>query len=135
MKRKVILSLLMAVAAIGAQAQTKMTIHHSTEKDYEIFLMDKPVVTYEGSNLVVKGVGIDLTFPVYLLEKITFSDSETAVEEISVLKKNDGPSNVYDFNGNLVKTVPVNEPVETSTLPSGTYIVKNNNTSYKISKK
>lgn len=125
----------MAVVSIGAQAQTKIVIHQKTGGDIEVSLSSKPVVTYEGSNLVVTSSGAaTLSYPLSELEKITYSNVATAVEEMTVLSKDAGPSQVYDLNGRLLMTVPANQPVETSALPRGMYIIKNNNNSYKIQK-
>ena len=124
----------MTVAVIGAQAQTKMVIHQKVGEDVEILLSSKPVVTYEESNLVVKSSSATLSYPLSALEKITYSNVATAVEEMAVLNKDAGPSQVYDLNGRLFMTVPANQPVETSALPRGMYIIKSNNISYKIQK-
>lgn len=135
MKRISLLLLLMAFADIGAHAQTKMHIHQKTGGSVEVTLNDKPVVAYEGNELVVKSrSNSTLRFVLNTLEKITYSNVSTLVEDMSILSKNAGPSRIYDINGRLVMTVLEDEAVETMSLPSGIYIIKNNNGSYKIQK-
>lgn len=133
MKRRYLILLLMAVAVIGAKAQTKMILHQKSGGNIEVLLNELPVATYEGTELVITTQTV-AKFPLSNLEKITFQNVATSVEAMKVLCKDGGPSLVYDLNGRLLMTVPAGQPVETSVLPSGMYIIRNNNNSYKIQK-
>ena len=137
MKRKLILLLLTAVAAIGAQAQTKMILHQKSGGDVEIAFSDKPEATYEGEEIVITTTKALFRFPLSNLDSITYDEvgSDDGIESITQLSPDAGPSRVYDINGRLIKTVPAGEPVGFGTLPQGTYIIKNNYSSYKINKK
>lgn len=137
MKRKLIFLLLMAAAAVGAQAQTKMYIHQKSGGNIEIAFADKPEATYEGEEIVITTTKALFRFPLSNLDSITYDEvgSDDGIESITQLSPDAGPSRVYDINGRLIKTVPAGEPVGFGTLPQGTYIIKNNYSSYKINKK
>ena len=53
MKRRFIILLMIAIALIGAQAQTKMILHQKSGGDIEVMLNQKPVAMYEGTELVI----------------------------------------------------------------------------------
>lgn len=129
--------LLMAVVAIGAQAQTKMILHQKTGGDIEIAFSDNPVATFEGNEMVITTAKTILRFSIDNLQDTSFDESGNAdnIESVTLLSPDAGPSRIYDINGRLVKTVPAGEPVSFGTLPQGTYVIKNNNSSYKINKR
>lgn len=137
MKQKLIFLLLMTVTAIGAQAQTKMILHQKSGGDIEIAFSDKPVATFEGENMIITTTKTQFSFPISNLGETTYDESGTTaiIESVTQLSPDAGPSRVYDINGRLLKTVPAGEPVNFGTLPQGTYIIKNNNSSYKINRR
>ena len=128
----------MTVIVIGAQAQTKMVIHQKTGGDIEIAFSDKPVATFEGENMIITTTKTQFSFPISNIGETTYDESggtSAIIESVTQLSPDAGPSRIYDINGRLVKTVPAGEPVSFGTLPQGTYIIKNNNSSYKINRK
>lgn len=135
MIKKTILSLLAVVSFTTANADTKMVIHQKENSAIDVLLKTKPVVTYEGTDLVVTADGATLRYPLSSLEKITFDETTTAIKCMTIISQDAGQSKVYDLNGRLVMTVDEGMSIETSSLPQGMYIVKNNKNSYKIQKK
>ncbi len=139
MKRKLILLLLMAAAAVGAQAQTKMYIHQKSGGDIEILFADKPVATFDGDDMVLTTTKATLRFSLKNLESTSYKEEDNLataiIESVNQLSPDAGPSRVYDINGRLIKTVPAGEPVSFGTLQQGTYVIKNNNSSYKINRR
>lgn len=127
----------MAVAAVGAHAQTKMILHQKNGADIEINFADKPVATFEGNEMVLTTTKTTLRFSVSNLETTTYDDggATAIIESITQLSPDAGPSLIYDAEGRLVRTVPTGQPVSFGSLPQGLYIIKNNNSSYKINRK
>ncbi len=127
----------MAACATGMQAQTKMFIHQKSGGDIEILFADKPVATFDGDEMVLTTTKATLRFSLKNLESTSYKEEDIAtaiIESVNQLSPDAGPSRVYDINGRLVKTVPAGEPVSFGTLPQGTYVIKNNTSSYKINK-
>lgn len=135
MIKKTILSLLAVVSFTTVNADTKMVIHQKESSNIDVLLKTKPIVTYEGTDLVVTADGATLRYPLSSLEKITFDETTTAIKCMTIISQDAGQSKVYDINGRLVMTVDEGMGIETSSLPQGMYIVKNNKNSYKIQKK
>lgn len=136
--KKLLSLLLITPMCIGALAQTKMILHQKAGGDVAILLADKPVATYEGDNLVITTTKTTLSFPVSNIKEATYQEDNAAtaiIESVTQLSPDAGPSRIYDISGRLVKTVPATESLNLGSLPQGTYIIKNNNTSYKINKK
>ena len=137
MKRRFFFLLLMVAASIGAQAQTKMILHQKSGGDIEILFADKPVATFEGENMIITTTKTQFSFPISNIGETTYDegDAVTIIESVTQLSPEAGPSRIYDIDGRFVKTIPAGEPVNFGTLPQGTYIIKNNNSSYKINRK
>lgn len=138
MKQKLFFLFLMAVATIGAKAQTKLILHQKSGGDIEIAFSDKPVATFEGENMILTTSKTQFSFPLSNLGETTYEEDNIAtaiIESVTPLSPDAGPSRIYDLDGRLVKTVPAGEPVSFGTLPQGIYIIKNNNSSYKINRK
>lgn len=136
--KKLLFMLLITPLSIGALAQTKMILHQKVGGDVEILLADKPVAIYEGNNMVITTTKTSLSFPISNIVEATYQEDNAAtaiIESVTQLSLDAGPSRIYDINGRLIKNVPASESINFSTLPQGTYIIKNNNASYKINKK
>lgn len=134
MKRKILIPLLFAQFALGAQAQTKMILQQKSGGDIEIMLNEKPKAVYEGSELVIQTTGMTIRYQLSQLERIVYSEVTTSVDD-SIISHGDGRTLVYDMNGRLIKTVPENQCLDMASLSNGIYIIKNNKNTYKIQKK
>lgn len=137
MKKKLVLSLFLLCAAVGVQAQTKMVIHQKTGEDIEILFADKPVATFEGDEMVLTTTKTTVRFAISNLETTDYEEDSgtTSIESITQLSPEAGPSRIYDLDGRLLRTVPAGSPVNFDSLPQGTFIIKNNKTSYKVNRK
>lgn len=136
--KKTLLSTCFLLFALCASAQTKMILHQKGGGDIEIAFADKPVATFEGDEMVLTTTKATLRFSLKNLGETTYDEDNTAtaiIESVTQLSPDAGPSRVYDISGRLVKTIPAGEPVSFGTLQQGTYIIKNNNSSYKINKR
>lgn len=119
------------------------------------FLQDKPKVTFEGTNLKVSATSGDVTFALADVQRFTYEmRSSTGISEqvaestavtfddgilvVSQLKANSSVS-VYALDGKLIRHL---KPQRTGTyrlnlseLPTGLYLVKADNITYKITKR
>lgn len=132
--KRILILLFITLSTISVSAQKKMIIHQKNGSNIEVMLKDQPVATYEGTEFVVTTDEATLRFEIVSLEKVTFEDVSTSVEALTILSTDAGASSVYDLNGKLIKTLPEGAQVDASSLPQGTYIVKNKKYSYKIRK-
>lgn len=137
MKRKLLFLLIIAASVIGVHAQTIMTLHLRNGGDVDFAFSDMPVTTFEEENMIVTILGTQFTFPISDLVETTFREdafTDGIIETVTQLSPDAGPSRIYDIRGHLLKTIPAGEPVNFGNLPHGIYIIKNNNSSYKINK-
>lgn len=118
-------------------AQNTLNIHQKTGGVASYAFSEKPVITYVGDNLHIETVAISIDYPVANVQKLTFEDSESSIGELQV-KDDSSDILVYNLKGQLVKRVDCEDGISQlniQDLPSGIYVVKNRNTTFKIVKK
>lgn len=119
------------------------------------FLKDKPKVTFEGSNLNISASTGDVSYALKdVLRFVYAKKSPTGISEqvenpsdvmfegdvlvISQLKAN-ATANIYALDGKLIRQLRPQRTgtyrINLSELPSGLYIVKADNVTYKITKR
>ena len=119
------------------------------------FLKDKPKVTFEGVNLKVSATTGDVSFALADVQRFTYAKkSTTGISEqvenptgvafegdvlvISQLKAN-ATANIYALDGKLIRQLKPQRSgtfrISLSELPSGLYLVKADNVTYKITKR
>lgn len=139
MKKKLILFLLAAVA-VGAQAQNTLNVIRQDGSFMCFRFSEKPQTTFEGNDVVITTDKQNLKIPFSTIKEYTFGDDLIATDVISMQAADSGLGTVYVYsiNGILIKTIGSsnNKSVEifTKELPAGTYIIKNNNVTYKYQK-
>lgn len=140
MKKKLILFLLAAVA-VGAQAQNTLNVIRQDGSFMCFRFSEKPQTTFEGNDVVITTDKQNLKIPFSTIKEYTFGDDLIATDVISMQAADSGLGTVYVYsvNGILIKTIGSsnNKSVEifTKELPAGTYIIKNNNVTYKYQKR
>lgn len=136
--KKTILSILFSLLCLSGNAQTTLNIHQKSGGVVGYAFREKPVVTYEGSDLIVNTTKVKVVYPISNLEMLNFDNGEAAEVESVTMSDVKGKTLVYTSNGVLVKEL---QPEDGSThlllegLSNGIYIIKNGNTTYKIIKK
>ena len=139
--KKLILSLLVLFAATTTWAETALVVHQKSGGTVMYAFREKPVVTYSESYLVISVEGAQVSYPLSDMQKFTFADvPEDQITLItapaSVVPQ---PTYIYSIDGKLMRTLQPNENGTTSAsvegLPTGTYIIKNGKTTYKVAKK
>lgn len=139
MKKKLILFLLAAVA-VGAQAQNTLNVIRQDGSFMCFRFTEKPQTTFEGNDVVITTDKQNLKIPFSTIKEYTFGDDLIATDVISMQAADSGLGTVYVYsvNGKLIKTIGSsnNKSAEifTKELPAGTYIIKNNNVTYKYQK-
>ena len=142
-------ALLLAMPLIGS-AQTQQAVLTTTDGQRVVFLLaDKPVVTYDGSDVKVSSVNDTVLYPSNQVQKITLEIVEDTPNAINSLKDNEtkftirngqilvnGKVAVYTLDGKTVGESTVGtDGRATLSVPyshEGIYIIKLNNKSFKI---
>ena len=141
--KRLLLSLLVIVAvAATLRAQTALIVHQKSGGAIEFAFSEKPVVTYSEGYLVISvqdGLA-SVSYPLSDMQKFTFGELSSEYTRIIAPKEvAPQPTYIYSIGGILMRTLQPNEdgstPANVDGLPAGTYIIKNGNTSYKITKK
>ena len=138
--KKLIFSLLTLFAATASWADTALIVHQKSGGTVEFAFREKPVVTYDGEYLVITVMDASVSYPLSNMQKFTFgevSDDYTRITApVNVAPQ---PTYIYSLDGKLVRTLQPSEDGSTSAslegLTSGTYVIKNGKTSYKVLKK
>ena len=141
--KRLLLSLLVIVAvAATLRAQTALIVHQKSGGTIEFAFSEKPVVIYSEGYLVISvqdGLA-SVSYPLSDMQKFTFGELSSEYTRI-IAPKEVAPQStyIYSIGGMLMRTLQTNEdgstPANVDGLPAGTYIIKNGNTSYKITKK
>ena len=128
----------MLTAAFISRAQTALIVHQKSGGTVEFAFSEKPVVTYSDGYLVISvqdGLA-SVSYPLSDMQKFTFGEYTRIIAPKEVAPQS---TYIYSIGGMLMRTLQTNEdgstPANVDGLPAGTYIIKNGNTSYKITKK
>ena len=117
-------------------AQNTLNIHQKSGGVVSYGFAEKPVLTYVDDNLHVSTERVSIDYPLAELEMLTFDDREASIGELRVEGQTAG-MNIYRIDGTLVKRIEAKEEssaFDTNGLPAGTYIIKQGNVTYKITK-
>jgi hypothetical protein len=156
------ISLLLAMLAMSIvmQAADKQNVLIVLTKDnvqHQFILADKPTVTFEGTQLKVTcekasaSASFNLSDVIRFtydgkdaagIDELTVDPAEISMEEgvlvISQMKAN-STVNVYSMDGKLIRQLKVQRAgtyrLCLSSLPSGVYLVRTDNITYKITKR
>lgn len=148
MKTKAFFAALLLMVSINMMAQFNyLTISYSgTEQHISLPIVQR--ITFEEGNLVVTTTEGKNIYPISILDKITFTESETAIKGLPEQEENltykdgtlaikgDGLLRVYNASGALISLANVKEGANISldNLPTGVYIVRMGDKAIKIKK-
>jgi hypothetical protein len=138
--KKLFFSLLTLFAATVSWADSALFVHQKSGGVVEYAFSEKPVVTYSEGYLVISVPEASVSYPLSNLQKFTFGDVDDQVTRIvAPVNTAPQPTYIYSLDGKLMRTLQPSEDGTTSAslegLPSGTYVVKNGKTSYKVLKR
>lgn len=156
-RRKFLLTLLLAVATLVANAQNAIAIYQKDGQVAKFAFTEKPVVTYSGSDLVLTTSKTIVQYPVYMLQKIAFDVVDLVANDIEQLAvkaeaqfsfqretltisggEAGAPVYLYDVSGRKVGEYRL-DPDGRTTIPvqnlgKSLYIVKTKTVSFKFRK-
>ena len=138
--KKFIFLLLTLFAATASWAETALIVHQKSGGTVEYSFSEKPVVTYTEGYLIISGMGSSVMYPLTNLQKFTFGEVSDQVTRITAPANTvPQPTHIYNVSGMLMRTLEPSDNNSTSAslegLPTGTYIIKNGKTTYKVLKK
>jgi hypothetical protein len=153
--KKTILTLLLVIMAMAEATAQTLVVTKTNGQTVEYDLDEKPVTTFEGTNLVITTSGAKITYALSEVRNYTYKDVVSGVEVIkqssavSVKQQGDNLSlsnlpegttvKVYAVNGTLLSThvADGHKPIciSVAAQPVGMYIVKVGDQSIKILKK
>lgn len=138
--KKLIFSLLTLLAATTSWAETALIVHQKSGGTVEYSFNEKPVVTYADDYLVISVPGASVHYPLADMQKFTFGEVSDMVTRITAPENaTPQPTFIYGIDGKLMRTMQPTEdgktPASLDGLSTGTYIIKNGQTSYKVLKK
>lgn len=156
MKRFLLLMLLtVSYSAMQADQVQSLIVQLKDGSQTAFFLKDKPQVTFDGPNLKVTSTAGDTSFALSDVLRFTYAKKDpTGIDEmvtdptgvdfqgdvlvISQLKAN-GDVSVYALDGKLLRQLKASHAgtyrLNLSELPTGLYLVKADNVTYKILKR
>lgn len=138
--RRFLFALLTFAATTMSWADTALIVHQKSGGTVEFAFSEKPVVTYSEGYLIINVTEAQVSYPLSNMHKFTFGElSENYTRITAPAEVAPQPTYIYNVSGILMRTLqPTDDkstPATLDGLPSGTYIIKNGKTSYKISKK
>lgn len=130
----------MFVVVVVSWAETALIVHQKSGGTVEFAFSEKPVVTYSDGYLVISVTEASVSYPLSNMQKFTFGELSSNYTRIVAPKEAaPQPTYIYSIGGMLMRTLQPNEdgstPATLDGLSAGIYVIKNGNTSYKITKK
>ena len=147
MKTKSILAVLLLMVCTNMMADKYLTISYSgTEQNISLPIIQK--ITFEEGYVVVTTAEGKHSYPISILDKMTFTESADAIKALpeeaenltykdgTLSIKGDGMLRVYNASGALISIANVKEGANVSldNLPTGVYIVRMGNKAIKVKK-
>lgn len=127
--------LFMLAYSLMAFPANKVNVHLRTGGVLTYDFLQRPKVTYVDGNIVITAFDTTVEYPLLDVVNLTFTLDATEVAATKVTSTEAGSTYVYDSSGVLLNTIPQGKPMDTAGWGNGVYIIKNNNTTYKIIKR
>lgn len=139
--------LLMACTTMLADGFKYLTItYNGTEKNISLPIVKK--IFFQDGNVVVTTTEGEYTYPISIMERITFTESADAIKALpeqaenltyengTLSIKGNGLMSIYNTNGALISVANVKEGANVSLegLPTGIYIVRMGDKAIKVKK-
>lgn len=140
MKRNILFIVYLLLATTGAQAQNTLNVYQKDGSLLCFSFADKPITLFDGDDVVVKTNKQNICFPFSSIDKYTFEDGlvPTGIMSIQTLDSSSESISIYAMDGKLLNTGTCKNgnftEIQIGDLPSGTYIIKNKNVTYKFKK-
>ena len=131
--RKICTFVLLCFSCITAYSENGIVLHQTNGTTVSYAFQDEPKVTYSGEMLVMTAAGVVVEYPIATLQKLTFTEAQqTSIGAPLVITPSKGTQQIFSVSGQLIRTFPEGSQITTTGLPTGTYIIRSNNITYKI---
>ena len=148
--------LLLCVLMAHISAQNTLTIHQKDGRLFSYGFLEKPIITYTETDLVLTTAHIVVEYPLSAISKFTFTETETSVSGVEtdvvtpILELKDNTVHisgakplqtvtVIGADGKIISTFKTDASgsvtFSIASLPKGIYIVKSESLTCKISKR
>lgn len=125
----------MLACSLEAFPANRVNVHLRTGGIISYDFQRQPKVTYADGNIVITTLDTTVEYPLLNVVTFTFTLDATNVPSAKVTSTEAGNTYVYDSSGVLLNTISQGKTVDTAGWSNGVYIIKNNNTTYKIIKR
>ncbi|HAE25343.1 MAG TPA: hypothetical protein DCG33_08380 [Prevotellaceae bacterium] len=138
MKKLLFCLTLLLSSMVHAEGRNWFSIHLQSGACASYAFSEEPSLTYESGMLVLTTNNVRVEYATADITKMTFDESDiTGIKTVQATVESDGNLCIYNLAGVMVRKVASDTngaTVNFDNLPSGTYIVKSKNVSYKIIK-
>ncbi len=116
-------------------SQQALSIITKSDGVVNILFSDNPEISFpDGDILKVTSANLSIEYPFSEVESFSFVENATAIKQVEHTPSSDGIS-IFNLSGKLIKKTKLDNGVsgfDWQSLPSGVYIVKNGNHTYKL---
>lgn len=98
---------LAAADAVAADDPDKLILHYQDGHRVEVLLADKPVITFQGGELCLKGTSTNIRCPLADLKNYTFTGQSMGVESVGYK-----PEVLFSREGDVIKILTEKESAE-----------------------
>lgn len=138
MVKRILSTACLLACSLFAAAQQTLNLHTTTSGIVSFAFTETPKVTFPSAETIkVTTEAVTVEFPFSEVEKITFADGAVSVETVTIREADTQSVAIYDLSGKLVRKHAARQGTATadlSTLPKGTYIIKDGKRTYKVLK-
>lgn len=148
MKAKLLLAALLFMVGQGMMADEYLTISYNGSLEHNLSLPLVQRISFEENYLVVTTTESTHRFPISIIDKISFTESATAIEALpeevkgltykngTLAVRGDGLLRIFSTNGALLNIANVKEGANISldNLPAGVYIIRLGDKTIKVRK-
>lgn len=140
--KRISIVFILGILFLSVRAQTRNTnivFYHSNGNKTSFSFGDHPRMIYQNKKIILATISDFIECSLSDLDKITFEEASTKVEELTVNSKGERELYVYNVLGVLVKKSKLDKQhhfsMITQDLPNGLYVIKDKVKTYKYFKK
>ena len=122
----------------GVIAQNTLNIHQKNGAIVRYLFTEEPIVSYSDNNINLKTKDVEIIYPLNSIEKISFEDNVNNITTSIRTERTNSDVLIYTNTGRLIKRIKSYDgkiSIILKEMPQGIYIIKNENTTYKLLKK
>lgn len=137
MIKRILLFAMLLTGAVQAWAGDQLHVHTQTGGEVVYDFADRPVITFQADQMMLTTAAVTVVYPMSEVTSFTFTHTQTeSLQQISSSEPTgDATVRIYTLQGTLVQTCAAHDQtsrIAISQLPAGTYIVRSQHRSYKV---